>query len=509
MKEKKQILRNRILIVFSGVLTLMPSVYWCITEGQQPMYQESSFFPHYFIMLMISVAVAVSNCLINRKIIKDKFLCIMECTVGGLIAIAFAAVMISVNVSWKDGFGDFVAALALNGYLICLYEIVLCVIHVIIELLLSKILKRFLSLTLCICISSAIFAGNVYAADMTESTEELAKEAEQKLLADYEDYQGRLRSVTEREDIEKNGFRLIESQIFPLETKQFGEVFLLPAIEKKHCRLALFLAREDGTIVYRTDKLEVNNWNKGQMWQPVRNISAVSFQDLNKDNMTDIVLIITCVNKEGDYKGIPYKVGDVLFQAEEGFYRDYRISDKINRFDMNKSAESIAAFVRDGYSTEFLYTADTKADLIKNRFKIATEQCYKRQFEKLGMLEVVPGTYTIAEFSHFMIYLVNEQGSIVWSLQPMGTYDNLYSLKGVKCMDLDGDGLKDIFVLARYSSAGRDNELVIETDYSVYYQRTGGFEEDKEIKLSVKVAEGDTVNTMIEKVKSYWGWSDT
>ena len=63
--------------------------------------------------------------------------------------------------------------------------------------------------------------------------------------------------------------------------------------------------------------------------------------------------------------------------------------------------------------------------------------------------------------------------------------------------------------MARYSSAGRDNELVIETDYSVYYQRTGGFEEDKEIKLSVKVAEGDTVNTMIEKVKSYWGWSDT
>ncbi len=468
------------------------------------MYQESSFFPHYFIMLVISVAVALSNCLINRKVVKEKFLCIMECTIGGLIVFVNAAAEISRNVSWEDGLWDFVAALALNGYLIFVYEIVQCIIHVVIELLLSKIFRRFLSLALCISISSVIFAGNAYAADATESPE-----SEEKLLADYEDYQGRLRSVQERDDIEKSGFRLIESQIFPLETEQFGEVFLLPAIEKKHCRLAIFLATEDGTVVYRTDKLEVNNWNKGQMWQPVRSISAVSFQDLNHDNLTDIVLIITCVNKEGDYKGIPYKVGDVLFQGDEGFYRDYRISDKINRFDMNKSVESIAAFVRDGYSTEFLYTADTKAELIKNNFKIATEQCYQRQFEKLGTLEVVPGTYTIAEFSHFMIYLVNEQGSIVWSLQPMGTYDNLYSLKGVKCMDLDGDGLKDIFVLARYSSAGRNNELVIETDYSVYYQRTGGFEEDEEIKLSVKVAEGDTVNTMIEKIKGYWGWSDT
>lgn len=500
MNGRKQTIRNRILILFSGILTLIPLIYWCLTEGQKPMYEESVFFPHYFIMLAISIVIAVINCFINRKIVKAKFLCVMECTIGGLMVFAFAAVMLIGNASWEDGFFAFVIPFCFSGALVGVYVLIQLMIHGIIELLLSKVFKRFFAMVLGICMVLVLFTGNVFVVK--------AAEAEEKLLADYEDYQGRLRSIKEREDIDKNGFRLIESQIFPLETKQYGEVFLLPAIEKKHGRLALFMAREDGTVVYRTDKLEVNNWNKGEMWQPVRSISAVSFQDLNRDNLTDIVIIITCVNKDGDYKGIPYKVGDVLFQGEEGFYRDYRISDKINRFDMNKSAESIAAYVRDGYSTEFLYTADTKAELIRNRFQIATEQCYKRQFEKLGMLEVVPGTYTIAEFSHFMIYLVNEQGNIVWSLQPMGTYDNLYSLKGVKCMDLDGDGLKDIFVLARYSSAGRDNELVIETDYAVYYQRTGGFEEDEEIKLSVKVAEGDTVNTMIEKVKTYWGWSE-
>ena len=408
MNNRTQTVRNRILIIFSGILTLTPLIYWCLTEGQKSLYEESVFFPHYFITLLISIAIAVTNCFINRKIVKDKFLCVMECTMGGLIIFAFTVVMLIRNVSWEDGFIASVIPFCFTGALVGVYVLIQLMIHGITELLLSISFRRFFALLLCICMVSVFFSGNVFVVKAAET----GAETEEKLLADYEDYQGRLRSTKEREDIAKNGFRLIESQIFPLETKQYGEVFLLPAIEKKHGRLALFLAREDGTIVYRTDALEVNNLNQGQMWQPVRSISAVSFQDLNRDNLTDIVLIITCVNKEGDYKGIPYKVGDVLFQGEEGFYRDYRISDKINRFDMNKSAESIAAFVRDGYSTEFLFTADTKAELIKNRFEIAQEQCYKRQFEKLGMLEVVPGTYTIAEYSHFMIYLVNEQRDI-------------------------------------------------------------------------------------------------
>ena len=126
---------------------------------------------------------------------------------------------------------------------------------------------------------------------------------------------------------------------------------------------------------------------------------------------------------------------------------------------MNKSAETIAAFVKGGRSTEFLYTAATRQELVRRGFVIAREQCYFRQFEKLGRLEVVPGTYTMADFDIFMIYLINEDGYIVWSLQPMGDYDNLYALKGITCRDIDGDGMKDILVLARYSYEGSMSEL--------------------------------------------------
>lgn len=342
-------------------------------------------------------------------------------------------------------------------------------------------------------------------ADTSSALTDKGEEAKA-LLAAYESYQQRFYQVEKREQIGEHGFTVIESQIFPIETESFGEVFLIPALDDKYHRLVLFFADKEGTIVYKTDQLEVNNRNKGELKQPVRDLQAISFQELGNDGLMDIVLIVTCVNEKGAYAGQPYKIGDVLFQNKGGFYRDYRISDKINRFGMNKSVESIAAFVKGGESAEFLYTAVTRQELLDNGFEIAKEQCYFRQFEKLGRLEVVPGTYTMANFATFMIYLINEQGYIVWSFQPMGEYDNLYALKGIACRDIDGDGMKDLLVLARYSYSGLDNALVVQSDYKIYYQRTGGFIEDTEIKKQYPCSEEDTVSGLVEKARAYWGW---
>ena len=340
-----------------------------------------------------------------------------------------------------------------------------------------------------------------------EDAESIQAEANRQLLADYRDYQERLNVIEGEWEIDDNGFTVIDDQIFPIETECFGNVWLVPAMEEQYHRLVLFMVDEEGIVVYRTDQLAANSWNVGSLEQPIRGISAVSFQDLNRDGRTDVVLIADCRNRTGSYAAKSYKVGDVLFQSDEGFYRDYRIADKINRFGMNKSAESIIAYVRDGYSTEFLYTASTKSELLRKGFVITEEQDYSRQFEKLGYLEVMPGTYTMAEFATFMIYLVNEQGDIVWSFQPMGDFDNLYALKGIRCADIDGDGMKDILVLARYSYAGNNNELLIRSDYAIYYQRTSGFETDTEVKQKVVCSDEDTVAGLVEKARAYWGWS--
>lgn len=330
---------------------------------------------------------------------------------------------------------------------------------------------------------------------------------EENVLAQYQEYKLRLEAIEKRSDISANGYDIVESQIFPIEVTGCGEVSMIPAFDKAYHRLALFFAEENGNIIYKTDQLETNNRVLGQMKQPDCDIAAVAFRDLDEDGHMDIILLTSCMGVDGSNEGKLYKVGDVLFQnGKAGFYRDYRISEKINRFGMNKGADVITAFVRDGYSTEFLYTAATLNELLANGFDIISEQCYFRTFGKLGRLQVVPGTYRIANFDIFMIYLVNEQGDIISSLQPMGDYDNLYALKGINCRDIDGDGLKDMVVLARYSYQNEMGEIIIETDYAIYYQRTGGFSADMDIKEMYRCSDEDTMELLVEKARAYWGW---
>ncbi|MCM1037928.1 MAG: VCBS repeat-containing protein [Ruminococcus sp.] len=335
-----------------------------------------------------------------------------------------------------------------------------------------------------------------------------AQKVEEDILSEYQEYMARLKAIEYRADIMANGFEIVEDQIFPIEITGYGEVSMIPAFDKKYHRLALFFVDEKNTVIYGTDQLETNSRVLGAMKQPDCDIAAVSFRDLDKDGRMDIILITSCVGTEESSAGKTYKVGDVLFQSRQqaGFYRDYRISEKINRFGMNKNAEVITAFVRDGRSTEFLYTATTLNELLAKGFYIISEQCYFRTFEKLGRLQVVPGTYRISNSDIFMIYLVNEQGDIISSLQPMGDYDNLYALKGINCRDIDGDGLKDIVILARYSYEGEEGELVVVPDYSIYYQRTGGFSVDTDIKDRYRCGDEDTMELLIEKARAYWGW---
>lgn len=326
------------------------------------------------------------------------------------------------------------------------------------------------------------------------------------VLAQYQEYQGRLASIEHRSEIAENGFSVVEGQIFPIEIAGYGEVSFVPAFEDVYHRLVLFFVTEDGQVIYKTDQLETNSRVLGQMEQPDCSIAAVSFRDLDMDGRMDIILITACAAADGSDE--VYKVGDVLFQSKKqaGFYRDYRIAEKINRFGMNKSAEVITAFVRDGYSTEFLYTATTLRELLSRGLEIIPEQCNYRTFGKLGKLQVVPGTYRISNYDVFMVYLVSEQGDILFSLQPMGNYDNLYALKGINCRDIDGDGLKDIVILARYSYEGDEGQLVVESDYSIYYQRTGGFSQDTEIKEAYQCSDEDTMELLVEEARAYWGW---
>jgi hypothetical protein len=209
----------------------------------------------------------------------------------------------------------------------------------------------------------------------------------------YSEYRQRLNAVGQIGDIEREGFEAVDSQIFPMTMKGEGEVSFIPAFDRESNRLVLFFARADGTMAYKTDQLETNNRIRGQLRQPDSRVAAVSFQDMDGDGWQDIVLITACANEGAGKQGKPYKVGDVLFQKNDGFYRDYRLSEKMNRFGMNKSIRFITSFVRDGYSTEFLYTATAQDELLSHGMTVISEQSRSIRFEKFGRLLVVPGTY--------------------------------------------------------------------------------------------------------------------
>ncbi len=333
-------------------------------------------------------------------------------------------------------------------------------------------------------------------------------EAEKEISAQYAEFQSQFLSIERVEDIETYGYRILEEQVFPIVLESFGEEewILMPAMDDTWQRLALFVADSSGRIRYRYNCLETNECIPGQMRQITKDIASIAFADVNRDGRTDIILITRCVNPEGDYAGIPYKVGDVLFQGDGIFYRDWRISDKINQFSMNKSANYIITYVRDGKSAEFLYTATTMKELLEHGFTIIEEQCYTRDFEKLGRLQVVPGTVKISAYNIFMIYLINGKGEIVWSFQPMGDYDSLYSLRSIMGRDVDGDGMKDLVVLARYSIEDENGEALVENKCSIYYQRTGGFDIDTDFEKTYQCQEEDTMEDIIKQIREYWGW---
>ena len=200
---------------------------------------------------------------------------------------------------------------------------------------LNKCLTAFPILLL----SAMSLTARVYGAEGTVQT---------RAMQEYRDYCSRFESVKAKDDIADAGFRIIEDQIFPVELEGYGQVSFIPAYDTQYRRLALFFAAEDQDVVFKTDRLETNSQRRGSLSQPNEWLAAVSFQDMDNDGLSDIVLITACSYGDGGPLIHPeapasagsgiYKVGDVLFQKNGAFYRDYRLSNQLNRFGMNKNS---------------------------------------------------------------------------------------------------------------------------------------------------------------------------
>lgn len=300
-------------------------------------------------------------------------------------------------------------------------------------------------------------------------------------------------------------FSILQNQVFEVYFENFGKVRFVPALDEVHKKIVIFLADYNGEIVYRTDKIESNSL---QNINDVDGIVAVSFQDVNGNGLKDIILICRCVNESDTFKDMPYKIGDVLFQSSNGFYSDSRISEAINSFSMNQNIATIAAFAGGKQSKEFLYTSKTLTELKSKGFNIIPEHSFWAKFEAFGQAGVILGSYEMGGLRTLMLYIIDLSGNICARIECMKGYDDCVGLLGVTFEDIDGDGLRDILVLAEYQNCDGTNFppqfSTLKSDFYIAFQKDYWFERNFIFEREFSLENPIALDDVIEKAKKYF-----
>ncbi len=319
-------------------------------------------------------------------------------------------------------------------------------------------------------------------------------------------------AITTLADVADIGYVILDTMHFidsfswsNIRSEESNECSLYAAVHSELGRAALFFADADGNIIYKTEDLECNYFQKGSLYQPNIAIAAIGTRDVNHDGLLDILLIARCL-----YGDVKFKIGDILYQNadSDGFYRDWRVSDKINRFSMNKDINMMTIFAEGEHSSEFLYSATTMVELLEGGFQPLKYQTFYTNYEKFGMVKVVPGTYIMGNHYIFILYLMDKEGRLLWNFQAMRDYDNFSQMTGISFKDVDGDGWADLSVLTNYMNLDDNNDTYAVTDFSIYYQRDGFFFEDTDFHNTNvgKLTGNETMDDIVQAARKYWGW---
>lgn len=130
------------------------------------------------------------------------------------------------------------------------------------------------------------------------------------------------------------GFEPIEEQSFLVDMDSWGKVRFVSGklTAGSHIPAVFYLTDEEGNIFY-----EFNTTFPYSV-----DVKAVSFKDLNKDGLKDIIIIVSD-NYEGP-SGPP--IANVCFQQKDGtFVTDYGLCQEINDSGNNKDIQTVADYI--------------------------------------------------------------------------------------------------------------------------------------------------------------------
>ncbi|WP_394236237.1 hypothetical protein [Niallia oryzisoli] len=130
-------------------------------------------------------------------------------------------------------------------------------------------------------------------------------------------------------------FQPIESQSFHVNLNSWGNVtFVSGTLETgNHVPTVFYLTNENGDILY--DFINVENFPYSV------DVKAVSLQDVNKDGLKDIIIIVA-----DNYNGSGEHIANVYFQKTDGsFTNDYKLNEDINHSGNNQDVTMITNYL--------------------------------------------------------------------------------------------------------------------------------------------------------------------
>ena len=137
---------------------------------------------------------------------------------------------------------------------------------------------------------------------------------------------------------------IIASQSFNANFKHFKKVKFATFVDDSTgpMKVQYHLLR-DGEIVTTLPEVQASpSW---EFWE----VNAISFKDLNRDGLKDIIIIAQYMTGIGPTGSRPFYVKDLFFQTPTGFVKDKEISLKLNaskNYDKLKTIRQIVSFLK-------------------------------------------------------------------------------------------------------------------------------------------------------------------
>lgn len=141
-------------------------------------------------------------------------------------------------------------------------------------------------------------------------------------------------------DLQNNGLRVIEDQSFWIQLENWGKVRFVSGKSRVagRSKLDFYLVDDNGKVLYKFPDFYGNKWP----W--FEGIRAVSFQDVNKDGLTDIIVSAEYSTGAGPQGAIPFPIGGIYYQKNREFVSMPELDKQINEAGKNKSIEMLLKF---------------------------------------------------------------------------------------------------------------------------------------------------------------------